>query len=174
MPGLAFSMLLVILSGVTPAYAGFTIEGNLDQMTVEATDAGRGDILAGISKRFKLAVINGVYDDTTVTGRFHGTLNEVLRAVMGSNGFAIAYDGGRPSRITFASGRAASTYAARDKKAIGEKDGGKVRAAGAKPAEKPDQPSVALDSDEARARATQQAVRELEALLKAARSDIEQ
>lgn len=174
LPRLLLPILLVFLPGITSARADFTIEGNLDQMTLEATDAGRGDILTGISKRFKVAVVNGVYDDTTVSGRFHGTLNEVLRAVMGGNGFAIAYEGDRPSRVTFAVGGASSTYVVRDKKAIGQKDGAKVREAGAKPAEKPDRPSATQESDEARARATQQAVRELEALLKAARSDIEQ
>lgn len=168
-PPLLLALVCLAFQAVGHARAEFTIEGSLETMTVDATDAGRADIVATISKQFDLEIINGIYDGSTVTGRFQGSLNEVLQAVMGGNGFAIAYEGSRPSRVTFATGQASSTYAARDKTIDPKKDFGK-----------PEEKSVATgteakSSDEglSRAEATQQAVRELEALLKAARSDMD-
>jgi hypothetical protein len=162
------ALVCLTLQAVDPARAEFTIEGDLETLTVDATNASRDAIVVTISTQFDLEIINGIYDGSTVTGRFQGSLNEVLQAVMGGNGFAIAYEGSRPSRVTFATGQASSTYAARDKTIDPKKDLGK-----------PDEKSVVAgtqaklpDDGLSRAEATQQAVRELEALLKAARSDI--
>jgi hypothetical protein len=168
-PPLLLALVCLILHAVGPARAEFTIEGNLETMTVDATDAGRGDIVATISKQFDVEIINGIYDGSTVTGRFQGTLNEVLQAVMGGNGFAIAYEGNRPNRVTFATGQASSTYAARDKKADPKKD---FAGDGGKPAVSGTQ-AKSTDDGLSRAEATQQAVRELEALLKSARSEMD-
>ena len=164
------ALVSLTLQGAVSARADFTVEGDLETLTVDATDAGRGDIIATISQRFDVEIINGIYDGSTVTGRFHGSLNEVLQAVMGGNGFAIAYEGNRPSRVTFATGQASSTYAARDKNADPKKDVAKA------PADKfgaSDTEVKSPDDGLSRAEATQQAVRELEALLKAARSDMD-
>lgn len=94
------------LGTANPAFADFTIEGDMDALTVNAQDAPRSEIVAGIVERFSLEATGEAIQDGAVSGLFWGDLGQVLQAIAPDNGYAIAYVDGRPTRITFTSGRA--------------------------------------------------------------------
>lgn len=168
---------LFALPATGQARADVTIEGNLDRLTVVAVDADPADIIDTIGSRFDLVVENLMHRGGLVNGRFNGTLSEVLRSVLG-DGFAIAYRNGLPVRITFVADSAGSTFIPR-----GEIDSHpKPRAEAAlKPAtdllDEPGHEDAAGTHEQtglSRAEATMQAVRELDAMVKALRDDMQQ
>lgn len=92
--------------------AGFTIEGDLDAMRLEANQTPSKDIIAEIAKRFSLGIQNAAGGTAAISGKFNGDLNHILKAILPQHNYAIAYRDGRPSRITFiggGGGRAATT-----------------------------------------------------------------
>ena len=88
--------------------AGFTIEGDLDAMTLNADQTPSKDIVAEIAKRFSLGIQNASGGTAAISGRFNGDLNHILKAILPRHNYAIAYRDGRPSRITFIGGTAAA------------------------------------------------------------------
>ena len=89
--------------------AGFTIEGDLDAMTLNADQTPSKDIVAEIAKRFSLGIQNASGGTAAISGRFNGDLNHILKAILPRHNYAIAYRDGRPSRITFIGGTAAAS-----------------------------------------------------------------
>lgn len=94
-----------------PALAGFSIDGDVSEMTVVADSASRHDLVAAIAKHLDIEVVGSDMADGSVSGRFTGSLRQVLRSVLESEGYAIAYESGRPVRVTVTGrGNGLSTY----------------------------------------------------------------
>ena len=98
-----------------PALAGFSIDGDVSEMTVVADSASRHDLVAAIAKHLDIEVVGSDMADGSVSGRFTGSLRQVLRSVLDSEGYAIAYESGRPVRVTVTGrGNGVSTYVPMD------------------------------------------------------------
>jgi len=101
MKRLAFvSMIALSPFWLVPANAAqLTLEGDLQALTISAQEASRADIVGEIASRFDLPV-EGSVPEGTVSGRFTGSLSQILKSILPENGYAIAYREGRPSRIS--------------------------------------------------------------------------
>lgn len=98
----------MLLGSAAGALADFAITGEPDALVVEARDAARSDIVAGIVARFGIEATGEPIQAGNVSGRFAGNLRQVLEAVAPGNGYAVAYADGRPARITFTVNEAAA------------------------------------------------------------------
>lgn len=98
----------MILAGIAGARADFTIAGEPDALVVEARDAQRSEVVAGIVERFGIEATGEPIQAGAVTGHFSGSLRQVLEAIAPGNGYAVAYADGRPARITFTVNEAAA------------------------------------------------------------------
>lgn len=98
--GFSFAALLVGLAA-SPALASVTLEGDVGALTVVAEEASRREIVAALAEKFSLKTVGMTVEDSKVSGRFTGTLGQVLKSVLPRNGYAIAYSNGRPVRVTF-------------------------------------------------------------------------
>ncbi len=106
------------------ARAEVTVSGTADALTVTAQQAERAVVIAAIVERLGLSVEGRSREAGTVDGRFTGSLAEVLRTVLQSEGYMVAYRDGRPSRISFAShGGGSAAMQARDTLALPPSDG---------------------------------------------------
>jgi hypothetical protein len=180
---------LAALSATADARAEIAVEGDLQRLTVVATQADPSDVIVAIGSRFSIPFENLQMTGGMVTGRFSGTLSEVLRSVTGGNGFAIAYRNGLPVRVTFTAMSAGSTYmsggvpsTSKPRTELVLKEGAAAQPAPpvsgtAAPADDAPPPAYAVTSDEgledlSQGEATRQAVSELETLLQALREDL--
>lgn len=91
------------LMSVSAAHADVVVSGNAASLTVTAQQAERTAVIAAIVERLNLSVEGRSREAGTIDGSFTGTLSEVLNTVLQSEGYAVAYRDGRPSRISFAS-----------------------------------------------------------------------
>ena len=96
---LAAALLSVSMAG--SARASFTLEGDAATLTLEADAVTRSEVVAAIVEKFGLEIFGESVEDGTVSGRFSGNLGHVLKSILPSNGYAIAYRDGRPVRVTF-------------------------------------------------------------------------
>lgn len=100
----ATALLAASLAGHAQA-STFTVEGDLGALTVVAQDTPRNQIVSEIATRFELQTVGFPVDTRPVSGRFSGNLGQVLRSILAGNGYAIAYEAGRPVRVTFPDNR---------------------------------------------------------------------
>lgn len=107
--GVAFAALLTGLVA-SPAVASVTLEGDAGALTVVAEQASRRDVVAALAEKFSLKTVGMTVEDSLVSGRFTGTLGQVLKSILPRNGYAIAYSNGRPVRVTFSANGAATPY----------------------------------------------------------------
>lgn len=107
--GVAFAAFLAGLAA-SPALASVTLEGDAGALTVVAEQASRRDVVAALAEKFSLQTVGMTVEDSTVSGRFTGTLGQVLKSILPRNGYAIAYSNGRPVRVTFSANGAATPY----------------------------------------------------------------
>jgi len=99
----AAAMVICGLMFVSAAHADVVVSGNAASLTVTAQQAERTAVIAAIVERLNLSVEGRSREAGTIDGRITGTLSEVLKTVLQSEGYAVAYRDGRPSRISFAS-----------------------------------------------------------------------
>lgn len=104
--------LAALLAGLAtgPALASVTLEGDADALTVVADQASRREVVAALAEKFSLKTVGLTVEDSLVSGRFTGTLGQVLKSILPRNGYAIAYSNGRPVRVTFTANGVATPY----------------------------------------------------------------
>jgi hypothetical protein len=107
--GIACAALLVGVAA-SPALASVTLEGDASSLTVVADQASRREVVAALAEKFSLKTVGMTVEDSTVSGRFTGTLGQVLKSILPRNGYAIAYSNGRPVRVTFSANGAPTPY----------------------------------------------------------------
>jgi hypothetical protein len=96
----ALSVVLCAVAVSSAAAAGLKVDGDAKALTLVSEGAPRSEIVAAIAQHFNLEPMGSAVDDDIVSGRFSGSLGHVLNAVLAGHGYAIAYDGGRPIRLT--------------------------------------------------------------------------
>lgn len=105
------------------ARAEVTVSGTAEALTVTARQAERADVIAAIVERLGLSVEGRSREAGILDGSVTGTLSEVLKTVLQSEGYMVAYRDGRPSRISFASHGGSSDAQVRDTLALPPSDG---------------------------------------------------
>lgn len=84
----------VAFAGAGPAAAEVSVDGDAESLVVVAEGDDLASILAGIGEHLAIPLAAPEeLADTPASGRFEGPLREVLRALMPSESFMVAYDG---------------------------------------------------------------------------------
>lgn len=107
--GLGAALLLACLCAM-PAQASVTLEGDAGALVVVAEQASRREVVAALAEKFALKTVGMTVEDSLVSGRFTGTLGQVLKSILPRNGYAIAYRDGLPVRVTFSANGSGTSF----------------------------------------------------------------
>lgn len=104
---------LAILPSVGPAYSRLLVEGAPESVIVEAEGVRLGEVLNALGSKFNVHLKPTPLADIGVTGRFAGSLNEVIRQLLVGYDFVLTkqVDGGVTSTHVILLGRSNSTAA---------------------------------------------------------------
>jgi hypothetical protein len=103
--------LLAILLSVGPAFSRLLVEGTSDNIVIEAEGVRLGEVLNAMSSQFHVHLKPTPLADIGVTGRFAGSLNEVIKQLLAGYDFVVTkqLDGSVTSTHVILLGRSKNT-----------------------------------------------------------------
>ena len=84
----------IATSFASPSLGAARIEGRIDALTVEASDATLAEVLSALSARFAVRIRAPQLTDQRVDGSFHGPLQWVLARLLAGHNYIARYSDG--------------------------------------------------------------------------------